>query len=312
MNILITGATGLIGRPLVDVLLRQKHTLTILSRSPRDSKPGVRYVVWNPADETGIVPEVDGVDAVINLAGEPIAAKRWTRKQKGKIVTSRANATQIIAHSIQSARKKPSVLINASAVGFYGAHGNESVTEESGAGNDFLADVCKAWEAHALRVLDFGVRVVRLRIGVVLAKEGGALKMMLPPFQLGLGGWLGKGNQWLPWVHLEDVVRLISFCLENSKAEGAVNATASQPVTNKAFSMVLAQVLHRPCFAPVPAFALKLLLGEMSGLLLTGARVLPKKAAELGFTFKFPDLRNALEDLLIRDGSRTNRYSVTV
>ncbi len=304
MNILVAGASGLIGRPLVNALLEQNHTLTILSRSSHEPEPNIRYVVWDPWNEKSTAPEVDRMDAVINLAGESIAGKRWTKSQKGKILTSRVNATQILAHSIQRAQKKPSVLINASAVGFYGAHGNELVTEESSAGNDFLADVCKAWEAHAVRVRDFGVRVVRLRIGVVLAKEGGALKMMLPPFQMGVGGWLGGGNQWLSWVHLEDVVRLILFCLENSKAEGVINVTAPQPVTNKAFSMVLAQVLHRPCLMPVPAFALKLLLGEMSDLLLTGARVLPKKAAGLGFTFKFPNLRNALENLLIRDGSR--------
>lgn len=298
MNLLIAGASGLIGRPLVKILLEQNHNLTVLTRSERESKPNLRYVVWNPADEKNVLHEVDGADGVINLAGESIAGRRWSKNQKEKILTSRVNATQILAHSIQRARKKPAVFINASAIGFYGAHGNETVTEETAAGKGFLADVCKAWEAHAIRVRDFGVRVVRLRTGIVLAKEGGALKMMLPPFQMGLGGWLGDGNQWMPWVHLEDVVRLILFCLENSKVEGAMNATSPQPVTNKAFSMVLAQVLRRPCVMPVPALALKLLLGEMSDLLLEGARVVPKRAGELRFAFKFPDLRNALETIL--------------
>jgi len=305
MKILITGATGFIGSALVKALLEKGHELVLLSRSRRPSVPNdprVRAVFWNPDGEPNGVQEVDGADAVVNLAGEPMAAKRWTKGQKEKILSSRANATQIITRSIQNARKKPEVLINASAVGFYGPRGNEELTEESSAGVGFLADVCKAWEAHALRAGEFGVRVVRLRLGIVLARQGGALKMMVPPFRMFLGGWLASGNQWMSWIHLEDVVRLILFALENRGSEGAINATAPQPVTNKAFSMVLAQVIGRPCLAPVPAFVLKLMLGEMADLLLSSDRVIPRRARELGFSFRYPDIREALEQILCPSG----------
>lgn len=300
MKILLTGGTGLIGQMFIKAVLEKEHELIVLSRKKRQSSHRLTYAVWNPEDETSIVSEADGVDAVVNLAGEPIAAKRWSKAQKEKMLTSRVNATQILARSIQKASKKPSVFINASAIGFYGPRGNELLDEAAPAGSGFLTDLCKAWEAHAIRVADFGVRVVRLRIGIVLAREGGALQKMLPPFQLGIGGWLGSGNQWMSWIHVRDVVRLILFCLKTNRIQGAVNATAPQPVTNKAFSMVLAQTIHRPCVAPVPEFALKLLLGEMAALLLTGQRVIPKKASELGFSFRHSDIRNALESLLVK------------
>ena len=302
MKVVVSGATGFIGKALTEALLKQGETVIILSRSssrklPPD--PRVRHVVWNPGDAASTVSEIDGADAVINLAGEPIVGKRWSKTQKEKVLESRVWATQIAANSIKKALRKPAVLINASAVGYYGSRGGELITEDSSAGSDFLAQICKAWEAHAVRVEDFNVRVVRLRIGIVLDRNGGALMMMIPPFKMFLGGWLGSGNQWMSWITREDLIRLILFCLDHEQARGAVNAVAPQPVTNKAFSLVLAQVLKRPCLMPVPVFALKLLLGEVSEMLLTGQRVVPKKAQELGFVFNDPDIRHALESLLV-------------
>ncbi len=299
MKIVISGATGFIGKAFSEALLKQGHSLTVLTRSPKQTQnPKLSFVVWNPDDEKTIVKEIDGTDAVVNLAGEPIIGKRWSANQKEKLLTSRVNATKIITHSIEKAKIKPKVFVNASAIGYYGSRGNEELTENSHSGEDFLAKVCKAWEAHAVRAKDFGVRVVCLRIGVVLGKNGGALEKMLPPFKLFAGGWLGNGNQWMSWIHIEDLVRLISFCIENPKAEGPVNGVSPAPVTNKAFSMVLAQTLKRPCFMPVPEVALKLLLGEASIILLGSARVLPRKARELSFTFYHPDIRNALAAIL--------------
>ncbi|MBI4000026.1 MAG: TIGR01777 family protein [Candidatus Omnitrophica bacterium] len=300
MKIVVTGATGFIGRSLTEALTKRGNEIIILSRrtiSASDNSK-IRYVRWNPEDSSSIVSEIDGIDAVINLAGEPIVGKRWSQKQKGKILSSRVNATQIIANSIRKAVNKPKVLINASAVGFYGSRQNELLAEDARSGDGFLAETCKAWEAHAIRVKDFDVRVVWLRTGIVLDKSGGALKMMLPPFKMFLGGWLGNGNQWMSWIAREDLIRLILFCLDHPAAKGPINAVAPQPVTNKAFSFVLAQVLKRPCLMPVPAFALKILLGEMSEMLLTGQRVIPQKAGELGFSFHYPEIRHALETIL--------------
>ena len=298
MKILISGGTGFIGGALVEALLKRGDNLFVLTRSKKiSSENRLRYVIWNPEDEKAVISELDGAHAVINLAGELIA-KRWTGKQKEKIIKSRVNATRMIGQSIKQAMIKPQVFINASAIGYYGPCGNEALSEETLAGSGFLAETCKAWEANAVRVEDYNVRVVRLRIGIVLGKEGGALPKMLLPFQMGFGGWLGHGNQWFSWIHRDDLVRLIIFCLDQEQMKGAVNAVSPLPVTNKAFSMVLAQVLSRPCLLPVPAFALKLLMGEMSEMLLTGQRVIPKKADEGGFSYQFPEIRSALENIL--------------
>ncbi len=299
MKILITGATGFIGKALVRALLQHGDTIIVVSRSSRVSQSSegrVRHIQWNPEDEKTVLKEIDGVDGVINLAGEPIA-QRWTEKRKEKILKSRVQATRIIHQSIKEATVKPKVLINASAIGFYGPHQNEALAEEAPVGAGFLAEVCKIWEAHAICVEDFNIRVVRLRIGVVLDQEGGALKKMLPPFQIGLGGWLGSGNQWFSWIHKEDLIRLILFCLDHESIKGPVNAVSPLPVTNKVFSLVLAQVLKRPCLFPVPAFMLRLMMGEMSEMLLTGQRVIPKKAQEFGFSYQYPDLRRALDEI---------------
>jgi len=301
MRIVIAGATGFVGRSLVNALMTQGHELIVLSR--RTAKPGqihgkVRYVIWNPETEGLLIREIDGADAVINLAGEPVIGKRWNKSQKEKILTSRVNATKTIVHSIEKSTRKPRVLVNASAIGIYGSRGNEELSEEAIAGNDFLSNACKAWEAHAIRAQDFGVRVVRLRIGVVLGRDGGALQKMLPPFKFFAGGWLGSGNQWMSWIHLSDLIKLIEFSLTNERVSGVLNAVSPQPVTNKAFSMVLAQILKRPCFLPAPEIALKILLGEMSVILLGSARVIPKKTKASGFQFQYSDIRSALESIL--------------
>lgn len=303
MKIVIGGATGFIGTPLCELLIQNGHEIIILTRTLRRTASHsklVRHVVWHPEDETSIVKEVDGSDAVINLAGESVVTC-WSKKQKEKILTSRVNATQILVKSIQRAAKKPKTLINASAIGYYGSCGNQQLDADSPAGKDFLASVCKAWEAHAIRAKDFGIRVVRVRIGIVLGKNGGALKKMLPPFKLGLGGWLGDGNQWMSWIHIDDVVRLIEFCLTHEQVRDAVVATSPKPVTNKVFSMVLAQVLKRPCFMPVPAFVLKILLGEMADALLLGSQQMgQKRMLSHGFSFKHLDIRGALEAILTK------------
>lgn len=302
MRIVVTGAAGFIGTPLSASLILRGHELTILTRTIRRTasrSARVQHVEWKPSDETSFVAEIDGCDAVINLAGENIAARRWTRKQKEKILTSRVLATRSLVRSIQKASRKPKILISASAMGYYGPRGDEPLDETASCGEGFLASTCKAWEAHAVRAEDFGVRVVRLRIGVVLGKDGGALRKMVPPFKLFLGGWLGSGRQWMSWIHIEDAVRLIDTCLSNDGLRGPVNVTAPEPVTNKVFSIALAQVLRRPCLMPVPPFALKLLLGEMAEeLLLKGQRVIPKKVLDVGFEFRFPEIHGALEHIL--------------
>ena len=300
MKIVVTGGTGFIGSSLLEALLKRGDQLVVLTRNPKKAQTNskITYAAWNPDAEETIVREIDGADAVINLAGEPLIGKRWNAEQKEKILTSRVHATQMVANSIKKAAIKPKVLINASAVGYYGSRNNESLTEASSAGSGFLTDICKAWEAHAIRIEDFDVRVIRLRIGVVLDKTGGALKLMLPAFRMFAGGWLGNGNQWMSWISREDLIRLILFSLDHESVKGAINAVAPQPVTNKAFSLVLAQMLKRPCFAPVPAFVLKLLLGEMSEVLLGSQRVIPKKTLEAGFTYHQAEIRNALETIL--------------
>lgn len=300
MRLLLAGATGFIGSALVKSLADQGHEMVVLTRqAARENHPGirVRYRYWNPAEEGLWEKEVGDAEGIINLAGESIM-KRWTAAYKQKILSSRVETTQAIVKAIQRSQKKPSFLINASAIGFYGPRGDEEITEDSPHGNDFLADVCKAWEAHALRAQDFKVRVALLRIGIVLEKGGGALAKMLLPFQLGLGGPVGSGSQWMSWIHLKDLIGIISFVLEKSSVSGPVNATAPNPVRMREFARTLGNVLHRPAFLPAPAFALRIVLGEMSNLILTGQHVLPRKILGAGYRFRFPTLKEAFQEIL--------------
>jgi hypothetical protein len=299
MKLLIAGGTGFIGSALCDKLTEQRHSLTLLTRSPslQSGSPNKKWITWNPQSPGPWEQAVEGADGVINLAGEPIAAKRWTAAQKERIRSSRINATRVLVSAIAKAKQKPKFLLNASAVGYYGPHGDKTLTEENGPGNDFLSRVCIDWEEEAKKAGGHGLRVIRLRTGIVLGKGGGALAKMIPPFKFFAGGPLGTGKQWMSWVHMDDEIGLILFLLENANAHGAFNATAPNPVTMSEFCKTLGRVLHRPSWAPVPAFALRALLGELGDVLLTGQRVLPAAAQKLGYAFKYPNLFNALQSL---------------
>ena len=302
MKLVVTGGTGFIGARLCNQLDRQGHSLTILTRSVSAAdSPNNTTILWQPGSpgtwERNLEEAIDSSDGVINLAGEPIAGKRWSVVQKRRLRSSRIDTTRALVTAIGKAKKKPAFLLNASAVGYYGPRGDEVITEESGRGGDFLAGLCSDWEEEAKRAESYGVRVIRLRTGIVLGK-GGALAKMVPPFKLFIGGPLGSGKQWMPWIHLEDEIGMIQFLMENSNAHGAVNACAPNPVTMKEFCRTLGSVLNRPSWAPVPAFALRLLLGEMAEMLLTGQRAVPAAAERLGYRFRHPELREALENIL--------------
>jgi len=277
--------------------LDKGHVLTLLTRvAPRDASTATkRWLQWAPGTpghwETG----VDGADGVINLAGEPIAAKRWTERQKQKILTSRIETTNSLVEAIRKAKQKPGFLINASAVGYYGPRGDETVTEEAAAGQDFLSSVCREWEEEAKKAESLGLRVIRVRTGIVLGRGGGALAKMVPPFKFFVGGPLGSGTQWMSWIHLEDEVGLMLYLIEHSQATGPFNATAPNPVRMKEFCQILGQVMGRPSWAPVPAFILRLALGELAEMLLTGQRVIPAAAQRLGYKFHYTDLYEALK-----------------
>ena len=296
MRLIVAGGTGFIGSALCQRLLERGHSLTLLTRarSSQTISPNPKWITWDPSSGGNREDMVDGADGVINLAGEPIAARRWTEAQKEKIRSSRIHTTRALVAAIAKAGEKPPFLINSSAVGYYGARGDEAITERDGPGGDFLARVCIDWEEEAQRAEGYGVRVIRLRTGVVLGKGGGALAKMVPPFKFFVGGPLGSGRQWMSWIHIEDEVGLILFLMEKPDARGAVNATAPNPVTMKDFCKTLGSVLRRPSWAPVPAFALRLMLGEMAEMLLTGQRVLPEVALSLGYKFRYPTLSEAL------------------
>ena len=297
MRLVITGASGFIGTALCAALLQQGHALTLLTRgAPRDANTGTkRWLQWTPGTLREWDVALDGADGVINLAGEPIAKKRWTRAQRRLIERSRIDATRALVQACAKAKQPPKFLINASAVGYYGPRGDEIVTEETPPGDDFLGVVCRRWEEEAKKAEELGVRVVLPRIGVVLGPGGGALGKMAVPFRFFAGGPLGSGQQWISWIQLEDLVRLILELIHNPRAQGAINATAPNPARNKEFSRTLGKAMQRPSWAPVPGFALRLAVGEMADMLLTGQRVVPAGAEKFGFQFRYPNLQQALE-----------------
>ena len=300
MKIVIAGATGFLGRPLTASLVAEGHDVVVLSRSEQARVPqGARAVAWDL--QRALAPwasEIDGADAVINLAGEPIAEHRWTAAQKHRIEDSRVLATRRLVTAIAEASAPPAVLVSGSGVGFYGPCGNDVVTEDTGAGHDFLAGVCRRWEAQAVAACSSSTRVVCLRTGLVLERDGGALPKMLTPFWLGAGGPVGSGRQYWPWIHRQDWVSLVRFALTTPDAVGPLNATAPHPVTNGEFARELGRALHRPSFMPTPGLVLRVLLGEMAGaLLLSGQRAVPAKAERLGFTFAYPTLSETLAAL---------------
>ena len=295
--VLVTGATGFIGKALCTALKERGQPFTALSRRPDRAKalvPGVKEVWrWRPRLEPAPVVAVQGAGAVVHLAGESVAG-RWNKEKKRAIRDSRVIGTRHLVAAIGEAKSKPGVLVCASAVGYYGNRGDEELTEEAGPGSDFLAEVCQAWEAEARRAEEHGVRVVMLRNGIVLGRGGGALKQMLVPFKLGLGGPVGNGKQWMPWVHIDDVVGIILHAIQQGTLRGPVNATAPTPVRNREFTQTLARLLRRPALLPAPAFGLKILLGEFADVLLASQRVLPRRIQGAGYTFRHPTLEAAL------------------
>lgn len=295
-TILISGAGGLVGAALSEQLLNEGHAFRRLGRKASRRTD----LSWDPGSGS-LDPIPDNLSAVVHLAGESIADGRWTRRKMDRIRKSRVLGTRLLAESLARLPKPPPVLVCASAIGFYGEGGNQIQTEESARGAGFLADVCGEWEAASQAALEAGIRVVHLRIGVVLAPQGGALEKMLPPFRLGLGGRLGSGDQYMSWIHIEDLVHAICRSINDASLSGPVNACSPQPVTNEEFTKALGRVLGRPTALPVPGFMARLALGKMADeLLLASMRVKPDRLLQSGFAFQHPNLEGALRDLLDR------------
>lgn len=297
MKIAIAGATGFVGSRLVEQLQAQGDRVIILTRNPGKATsrfPQAEIIDYNPLKSGAWQKSISGCDAVVNLAGEPIAEKRWTPAQKKIMMESRQLSTQKIVEAIDRAEIKPQVLVNASAIGYYGTSETAKYDETSPAGNDFLAEVCTAWEAAARDVKNSGTRLVILRLGIVLGQNGGALGKMLTPFSAFVGGPIGSGKQWFSWIHRDDVVKLIVSAIINPKIEGVYNATAPNPVTMQDFAATLGSVMNRPSWLPVPDFAIEALLGEGAIVVLQGQQVVPTKTVAEGFKFQYPTLQPAL------------------
>jgi uncharacterized protein len=296
MKILIAGSSGLVGRSLYRELESQRHSVFRLVRHPAVQE---NQISWDPYNGKLEKQKIEGFDAVVNLAGESIAAGRWSTDKKARIISSRVDVTKFLCKALVGASKRPAAIINASAIGYYGNRGAEILTEQSQPGNGFLPEVCQAWEDATQEAERAGIRVVKLRTGIVLSLEGGALQKMIVPFKLGMGGRLGSGNQYMSWITLQDEIAAIVHCITNHALSGPVNLVAPYAVTNSEFTASLADVLSRPAIFPVPGFVLKTLLGEMAeALLLGGARVLPEKLLNTGFKFQAPELKMGLRNIL--------------
>src|SRR5712692_1971685 len=311
MKILITGSSGLVGTALARALARGGHTVCRLVRPQSAAGDGAKEgfaVTWNPATgELGGAPFVDsqgkgvGADVVVNLAGASIADGRWTTQRKTLLRASRVDTTRALVNALAKMNARPTVLLSASAIGYYGNRGDDVLTEESKPGADFLAGLAQEWEAEALKAEALGIRVVLARFGIILARRGGALPKMMLPFKFGAGGKLGSGQQWMSWVTLEDVVGILRLAIENASLRGAVNVVSPQPLQNAEFTYVLAKAMHRPTLFPAPAFALRLALGEMAdALLLSSQRILPRAIERLGYQFLHSDLTLALTAVLAK------------
>jgi uncharacterized protein (TIGR01777 family) len=295
MKILVSGSSGLVGNKLTSLLTAERHEVTVLVRRPAERAE----IRWDPAAGDLDARALQGFDGIVHLAGENIAQGRWTAAKKQRIRASRVDSTHLLCQTLAGLAPQPSVLVNASAIGYYGDRGDQQLDEDSAAGEGFLPEVCQAWEAATQPATDAGIRVVRLRIGVVLSADGGALKKMLLPFRLGAGGRVGTGRQYWSWISIDDLVGVIHHALNADSLSGAVNAVAPQPVTNQQFTQTLGRVLRRPTIFPMPAFAARLALGEMANdLLLASARVAPAKLNESGYAFRHPDLESALRHVL--------------
>jgi len=302
-RILLAGGSGLVGGALAAALAADGHDVVVLSRAPQRAHglpPGVRVAGWDGRRLGPWAAEVDGAAAVVNLAGANLAGGRWTAGRKRRLRSSRIEPTRALGEALAAAQRRPAVLVQMSAVGYYGPRGDEEIAEGEMAGSGFLADLGREWEAASAPAAEIGVRRVVARLGVVLAREGGALPKMAWPFRLGIGGRLGSGRQVFSWIHLADAVGALRFLIDRADLAGPVHLTAPEPVTNAELTRELGRALHRPTLFPVPAFALRLLFGELAGTLLTGQRVVPRRLQEAGFTFRFPTLPAALGDLLGR------------
>jgi uncharacterized protein len=298
MRVTVTGATGRIGSRLVAALKARGDEVTALSRDAHRASDalGVEAAAWDPENEGAPLAALAGRDAVVHLAGEDVG-QRWTAGAKEKILASRERGTRNLVHGIFDAKPRPAVLVCASAAGFYGARGDEPVDEWQPPADDWLAQVCVRWENQADSA-KLGMRVVKVRTGIVLDAGGGALAKMLPPFKAGLGGPIGGGRQYMPWIHRDDLTGIYLAAIDAPAFAGPINASAPNPVTNKEFTRALGNALHRPAVAPVPAITLKVMYGEMAQIVLTGARMVPARAGELGYEFAHPDLDEALRDTL--------------
>ena len=295
MKVAITGASGLVGHALAEALKGTGDEPISVTRQ----RTQVGSVFWDPAKGEIEAEKLEGIDAIVHLAGENIAGGRWTKSFKQKILDSRVNGTRLIAETILKLSQPPKVFISTSAVGYYGDRGDATLTEDSRGGEGFLADVCRAWEGCADRMIEAPIRLAKLRFGVVLSKRGGTLPLMLTPFRLGLGGVIGPGTQYMSWVTIDDVVRAIQFVQTHDDASGVFNVTSPDPVTNREVTKTLGRALHRPTVLGIPTFAARLALGEMADeLLLSSTRAIPEHLQKIGFRFDHPKLKEALEYLL--------------
>jgi uncharacterized protein len=298
MRITLTGATGFIGSRLIERWGKENHDMHVLGRSSNKLPASVRFWQWtDPEQNEPPLESLEGSHAVIHLVGEPVA-QRWTDAAKQRIRSSRLDVTSNLVKAISRLKRKPSVLVSASAVGYYGSRGDEVLTEDSAPGQGFLQDLCVEWERRAQPATALGVRVINLRTGIVLGTESGALPQMLTPFRLGMGGPLGSGKQWIPWIHIDDMVGLIDFAVKTESLRGPLNACSPNPMTNNDFSKELGRAMHRPAAITTPEFAIKLLFGEMAEVILASDRALPKAALAAGYSFNFPELQAALNQLL--------------
>ena len=302
MRILVSGSTGFVGTALIEALEGEGHQIARLVRPATSNKhpTGSREqsVAWDPVAGKFDAAGAEGADALVHLAGASIAGGRWNGARKQLLRASRTEATRHLVGALAKLQRPPRVIVAASAIGYYGSRGDEALTEASVSGSDFLAGICREWEAETARGAEFGARVVCTRFGIILAAHGGALAQMVTPFKLGVGGRLGDGRQWMSWITLPETVRIIQFALANSALSGAVNTVAPNPVRNTEFTRILAKTLHRPALFPAPAFALRLALGEMANaLLLSSQKVVPARLAEAGYNFLQPDLERALADV---------------
>ena len=300
MNILITGGTGLIGTALKESLQEKGHQITIVSRNPQQIVPGARLISW---DLDPLITELEGTDAVVNLAGASLAGNnpldmRWTKIRRREIINSRIKAGETLCVALEKAQQKPEILIQASAIGYYGNIGKDQVDESDLAGSDFLARVCQSWEASTSRAEELGVRRIIARIGLVLSDKGGLLPLLSLPFRLFLGGPMGSGEQFMSWIHIADLVKSLEHFLENANTQGIYNITTPEPVTNRGFAAEMGRSLNKPNWLPIPGFAMKLALGKAATLALDGREVLPGRLLESGFQYQFSQLPQALDDLL--------------